>query len=65
LRQVGNGFVRYRDQKRSFSRRGLFRVVDREVKAGILREWMWKLPQQEESVGRKRQAKEAENEICS
>ena len=38
LKQVGNGFVRYRDQQRSFSRRGLFRVIDREMKAGILRE---------------------------
>lgn len=64
LLQVGNAFVRYRYEERSFARLRWCRVVDRQVKARILIESNRKLSQHEKSIGQNGKAEEAEDERC-
>jgi hypothetical protein len=62
--QIGNAFVRYRYQKRSFARLRWCSIVDRQVKARILIEASRELSQHKKSVGQNGKAKEAEDQRC-
>jgi hypothetical protein len=64
LLEVGNAFVRYRDQERSSVRLRWCSVVDRQVKARILIEPNRKLGQHKKSVGQNGKAEEAEDKKC-
>jgi hypothetical protein len=64
LLEVGDAFVRYRDQKRSSIRLNWCRAIERQLDAHILIESNPKLSQAKESVGQNGNAEQAENESC-
>ena len=65
LLHVGNAFVRYRYQERSFAGLRWSSIVDRQVKARILIEPSRELSQHNKSVGQNSKAEQAEDERCS
>ena len=64
LLEVGDPFVRYRDQERSSVRLSWCRAIDRQLKANILIESNRELSQAKKSVGQNGNAEQAENESC-